>query len=224
MDRLAKVADMVKRNRGRAKMEEVVAVAKAGMVSGEQAAKFLERLCETEESEWQGREVPCGVMLDEDVAGETPEDRVVREEVTNALLRVINALSGRQGQCVELYYFGGLTQDQIAERLGIGQDVVSRHLAAARGNLASSVGVDPIFSPQDKLIQSEGNFWQSMMALSYAKQHAHQPSLYPYELMARYNAGTRQAANGQWVAVVEDRLGEYIRDAFGSGVCKPWKY
>lgn len=44
-------------------------------------------------------------------------------------------LTPRQRQCVELYYFGGMRQAQIARQLGIGKSSVCRHLQKGRVRL-----------------------------------------------------------------------------------------
>lgn len=45
-------------------------------------------------------------------------------------------LTGRQRQAIELVYFEGLTQADAAERMGVGQDVISRRLSASVGKIS----------------------------------------------------------------------------------------
>lgn len=64
---------------------------------------------------------------DDDLA--SPEGRRRRREVLAALGQVVRTrLTDRQRQIVELYFFDGATQAQIADRLGISQQAVSRQL------------------------------------------------------------------------------------------------
>lgn len=50
-------------------------------------------------------------------------------EIFRQVLELVRTeLTQRQREVVQLYYFGRLTETQIAERLGIPQQVVSQHL------------------------------------------------------------------------------------------------
>lgn len=44
-------------------------------------------------------------------------------------------LTQRQRQCLELYYFQGLTQEETGRRLGVTAATVSRHIKRARERL-----------------------------------------------------------------------------------------
>ncbi len=75
-----------------------------------------------------------------------PEDR--EESSNQADLRAAKAalrramereLTGRQLECVRLYYFSQLTQEQIARTLCIGRPTVCRHLQKARARLKHAV-------------------------------------------------------------------------------------
>ena len=57
-------------------------------------------------------------------------DRSARaQSIRSDLERLIaETLSDRQREVVELYFYEGLNQRQIAERLGISQQVISQHL------------------------------------------------------------------------------------------------
>ncbi len=46
-----------------------------------------------------------------------------------------NALTPRQLECVQLYYFKGYTMEQTGEELGIGKATVCRHLQKAKTRL-----------------------------------------------------------------------------------------
>ncbi|MEL6345293.1 MAG: sigma-70 family RNA polymerase sigma factor [Myxococcota bacterium] len=45
---------------------------------------------------------------------------------------VVEALTDKQREAIELYFFEGLTQQQIAHRLGVSQQVVHRRIYGAR--------------------------------------------------------------------------------------------
>ncbi len=62
------------------------------------------------------------------------------EEISEALRRLMpGALTARQRQVMELYYFENRTQAQVAAMLGISQPTVSQHLRGKARN-GSSVG------------------------------------------------------------------------------------
>jgi len=63
-------------------------------------------------------------------AGEESESRKAARSEAVALLRVVisNRLTERQRQIVELHYLEGLSQQEVATRLGISQQTVSRQL------------------------------------------------------------------------------------------------
>lgn len=54
--------------------------------------------------------------------------RAIREELTP-----------RQRQCVELYFFGELTEEQVGRELGVEKSTVCRHLQKAKRRLAQAV-------------------------------------------------------------------------------------
>lgn len=56
----------------------------------------------------------------------------MKQLLKNALNR---SLTGRQYDCVVLYYMHNMTTVKIGETLGISQSTVSRHLKAARRKL-----------------------------------------------------------------------------------------
>ncbi len=62
-------------------------------------------------------------------------------EIDDALKR-LEATHPRQSQALELHYFGGLTQEEVGEVLGISQPTVLRDLRFARAWLADVWGVD----------------------------------------------------------------------------------
>lgn len=48
-------------------------------------------------------------------------------------------LTGRQRECVRLYFFHGLTQEETAQALGISKPTVCRHLQRAKKRLGKAV-------------------------------------------------------------------------------------
>lgn len=74
-----------------------------------------------------GRERP--EPLDEDVvAGDRPEELVALDEALVALA----AMDERKARVVELHYFGGMSQKEVAAELGLHENTVSRDLRLAR--------------------------------------------------------------------------------------------
>ena len=69
---------------------------------------------------------PIAALFAED---ETEERKAARAEAVEILRLVISTrLTERQRQIVELHYLEGLSQVEVAERLGISQQTVSRQL------------------------------------------------------------------------------------------------
>lgn len=60
-----------------------------------------------------------------------------RLAATKAALRqaMERELTERQRECVRLYYFEGLTEEECAKALGVGKSTVCRHLQKARQRL-----------------------------------------------------------------------------------------
>ena len=58
------------------------------------------------------------------------------------LLRLVveRELTGRQRQCVELYYFQGMTMEAVGQQLGLNKATVCRHLQKARGRIKRVMG------------------------------------------------------------------------------------
>lgn len=88
------------------------------------------------------REIPLSdQMLDAWVAARALEaaDDPARERLHAELVEILRELvetrlTSRQRAIVEMYYFEGATQEEIAARLGIAQQVVSRQLFGATRN------------------------------------------------------------------------------------------
>jgi RNA polymerase sigma factor (sigma-70 family) len=67
--------------------------------------------------------------LVEPLEDERSEGGRARREVLLGLRELVaSSLTEKQREIVQLYFFEGLTQEGIARRLGISQQVVSRHL------------------------------------------------------------------------------------------------
>jgi len=83
-------------------------------------------------------EKPRGFSLDEEGSNRGWGDGVdftSRIEDKDMVDRMLPLLTGRQRQVVEMYFVRGLTQQQIADRLGVGQRAVSFALEAAKKKL-----------------------------------------------------------------------------------------
>ena len=63
--------------------------------------------------------------------------RFSNNRIAKAALRVAleRDLTDRQRECVQLYYFQGLTMEQVGEKLGIGKPTVHRHLQKAKARI-----------------------------------------------------------------------------------------
>ena len=91
---------------------------------------------------------------------EAPRDpdkqRIIDDAVAQLRTIIDTRLTPRQREIVQAYFFEGLTEAEIAQRLGIAQQVVSRHLFGALRagrrvggamaklrRLAEALGIDP---------------------------------------------------------------------------------
>jgi RNA polymerase sigma-70 factor, ECF subfamily len=62
-------------------------------------------------------------------------------------LTELTALDPRQGQIVELRYFGGLTDGEVAEALGVSRSTVTREWRIAKGWLYRRITAGPVQDP-----------------------------------------------------------------------------
>jgi RNA polymerase sigma factor (sigma-70 family) len=93
-------------------------------------------------------------------AAEPPKDpekqRMLDEAVAQLRTIIESSLTPRQREIVQMYFFDGRTEAEIAQQLGIAQQVVSRHLFGALRagrrvggamaklrRLAEALGIDP---------------------------------------------------------------------------------
>ena len=63
-------------------------------------------------------------------------DAIVQRDMLSELL---DCLTERQREVVMAYFFDGLTQQQIADKLGIGQRAVAYHMEAALKRLRKNI-------------------------------------------------------------------------------------
>lgn len=75
--------------------------------------------------------------LEDSFSAHSSSRRFSSSKVAKAALRVAleRDLTPRQRECVELYYFQGLTMEQTGERLGISKPTVHRHIKKAKARL-----------------------------------------------------------------------------------------
>ncbi len=67
-------------------------------------------------------------------SGGTNKSEIAR--MKKILQRAIrHELTGRQRDCLTMYYFGGMTMREIAHRLGLSPSTVTRHIKAAQARL-----------------------------------------------------------------------------------------
>jgi RNA polymerase sigma factor (sigma-70 family) len=84
------------------------------------------------------------------------KQRLLDEAVANLRTIIETGLTPRQREIVQMYFFDGRTEAEIAQQLGIAQQVVSRHLYGALRSgrrvggamaklrkLAEELGIDP---------------------------------------------------------------------------------
>jgi RNA polymerase sigma factor (TIGR02999 family) len=96
------------------------------------AAQMMRRILVDHARERQAKKRPnpaARVELDEQIpAAETAVDVVMLD----VALTELSVLDARQGQIVELRYFGGLSEQEVAETLGISRATVTREWRRAR--------------------------------------------------------------------------------------------
>ncbi len=80
--------------------------------------------------------------LDALVAEEQPEAEAMRDSVQAEIDRAIGTLSGRRRQILELFFSEGLTQTEIAQRLGETPRSVRRQLAASYVQLRKQIDAE----------------------------------------------------------------------------------
>ena len=87
---------------------------------------------------------------------DTEKQRMLDEAVAQLRTVIESGLTPRQREIVQMYFFDGRTEAEIAQQLGIAQQVVSRHLFGALRagrrvggamaklrKLAEALGIDP---------------------------------------------------------------------------------
>src|SRR5262249_41975877 len=62
------------------------------------------------------------------IAGDRPEELLALDEAIDALAK----LDERKARVIELHYFGGLTQDEVAEALSVHVNTIARDLRLAQ--------------------------------------------------------------------------------------------
>ena len=91
-----------------------------------------------------------------DAPRDPEKQRLIDEAVAQLRIIIDTRLTARQREIVHAYFFESLTEAEIAQRLGIAQQVVSRHLFGALRagrrvggamtklrKLAEALGIDP---------------------------------------------------------------------------------
>lgn len=223
VDRLAQVVRLIRAKRTGPTLEEIVEATKRGLVTEQDAVDALERDFDESERSRQKREVPVGLQIEDELLAESdPETDLLREEAANLLLRIINDLPPRQAQCVELYYLEGFKQEGIAMRLGVSQQMVAQHLAAARDNLATTLATsDLVFCPSPGSLY-RGTSIHALMVDPLRRQKTGHHPFFPYEMWMRWNAGARWSRYGIYRPVIQNRLDEYLSTTFDSPPLVGW--
>ena len=98
------------------------------------AAQMMRRIL-VDYARGRGREKRFGgavrVELDDRIGAAAPRDCELL--VVDCALTELQAIDSRQAQIVELRYFGGLTDDEVAEALDISRSTVTREWRIAKG-------------------------------------------------------------------------------------------
>lgn len=79
-----------------------------------------------------GHRIPPEAQVPLDVAPEAAEERPLEILALDRALEALAAVSDRQARIVELRYFGGLTEAQLAEVLGVSRATVARDVRVAK--------------------------------------------------------------------------------------------
>ena len=190
--------------------QEIITRLQAGEIDEAEAQRLLDEDMANIESRDQRREIPVGLFGADGVV-------VDADEAESAILTLVNGLPPRQAQCVELYYWDRYTQQQIAERLGIRQDNVCRHLGWAREKLAEMLSRGCIKSPSHRFIYGETNHsvrLTELMRDNIRKQKRTSVPFFPFEMWLRYNAGARWTRYNEYRPIIENRLHEYLCACF----------
>lgn len=196
------------------RIERIIARLKAGEIDEAEAQRLLDADMQDTNHYAQRRELPIGLLVEDDV--EVPDvttGAVVRMETIREILALINSLPKRQGQCVELYYFDHLTQEEIAERLGIGRRTAGDYIEAALAKLRESVRADTPFCPST-VLTCEGVFISDLMRQPHSNSKHSHPMRFPFEVWQKWCVGAGWSGNNVYAARYENRLHEYLCACF----------
>jgi len=212
--RIARTAAAVRGGHTGPSVKDIVDCVKAGAITEREAIDALERDFAAKEEYRQRRELPIGLMAEDAIFTENcPLVELTAREAENIMLRVVNSLPGRQAQCVELYYFDGYTQDEVAERLDIPQQNVSLHLARARRALALALVGVCVFSASNAL-DFRIDLFQLLMTAPIREHKAASFPMFPFEIWQHWGIGGEWSGNGVYATRYVNRLGEYLADCF----------
>src|SRR5581483_2661914 len=75
-----------------------------------------------------------------DVANKPSKDRVDLIDLDDALQKLA-AMDARKSEMIEMRYFGGLSQEELSEVLGVSLATVNRDLSAAKDWLSTELGL-----------------------------------------------------------------------------------
>jgi len=192
------------------KTTEIIVMLKAGAIDEAEAQRLLDEDMAFTDIRQQRREIPVGLMM---------ADGVVVDEcrTQSALLTLINDLPPRQAQCIELYYFDGYTQEQIAERLEVSTSSVETHLRRAKDRLSDICVSLSGKCPSHRFMYEQTNgaeHYTALMRDTARKQKRTAVPFFPFELWLRYNAGARWTRYNEYRPIIENRLREYLCDCF----------
>ena len=199
--------------------QEIITRLQAGEIDEAEAQRLLDEDFERTQRRQTRREIPIGLIIDGVIAVDEndPERELIAEQASRAVLALVNSLPRRQSQCVELYYYDGMTQEQIAERLSVGQRVVSEHLTSAKRNLATIIAADPLKQPSQWCKDERSNtgcLVTDLMRDNIRNYKRTSIPFFPFEMWQRFNAGARWTRYNEYRPIIENRLPQYLCDCF----------
>ena len=94
----------------------------------------------------QGQREPLEAIADTAATQASPLERLDQQQRLRQLARALEGLPPRRREALILHRFEGLSQSQVAERMGISLSMVEKHIAAAllhcRQQLTPDTGKD----------------------------------------------------------------------------------
>ena len=217
-ERLEQVVGQVRKGNTGPEVEEIIAAVKVGLLTEDEAIGALERDIAESARHRQERELPIGDYAEDAIiAPSNPELDLLNKESSEELLALIDRLTPNQALCIKLYHLEGYSQQEIAGRMAISQQMVARHLAAGKKKLAVILSEMVVKVPSRAVTYRDENKrprYEDLMAEPVADEERSVPLLFPSELWLRHNEGARWNRYGVYRPIVKNRLPEYLAACF----------